>query len=219
MLTEPETHRRASRPTARPWWNALLVGNPPKKIMTRYMPRFTRRQGEGRLLSALSHERRDRCDAQGVHDESADRNDEVLMRKVHWLELTTEEFAGPRSEKTIAVLPIAAIEQHGPHLAVSTDTDHRPGHGGRGDRKAAGGPRRAVPPRSVGRQVERAHPLARHDHLHGRDTQRRVWTEIGEERRARRRAQDGDRHLARRQRRHDADRGARTARRTARCFA
>jgi NAD(P)H dehydrogenase (quinone) len=24
----------------RPWWNALLVGNPPKKIMTRYMPRF-----------------------------------------------------------------------------------------------------------------------------------------------------------------------------------
>jgi putative NADPH-quinone reductase len=26
----------------RPWWNALLVGNPPKKIMTRYMPRFTK---------------------------------------------------------------------------------------------------------------------------------------------------------------------------------
>ncbi len=25
----------------RPWWNALLVGNPPKKIMTRYLPRFT----------------------------------------------------------------------------------------------------------------------------------------------------------------------------------
>jgi NAD(P)H dehydrogenase (quinone) len=27
----------------RPWWNALLVGNPPKKIMTRYLPRFSRR--------------------------------------------------------------------------------------------------------------------------------------------------------------------------------
>jgi putative NADPH-quinone reductase len=26
----------------RPWWNALLVGDPPKKIMTRYMPRFTK---------------------------------------------------------------------------------------------------------------------------------------------------------------------------------
>src|SRR5258708_31171823 len=44
------------------------------------------------------------------------------MRKVHWLQLTTEEFAALDPEKTIAVLPIAAIEQHGPHLAVSTDT-------------------------------------------------------------------------------------------------
>ena len=44
------------------------------------------------------------------------------MRKVRWLELTTEEFAALDPEKTIAVLPIAAIEQHGPHLAVSTDT-------------------------------------------------------------------------------------------------
>ena len=26
----------------RPWWNALFVGNPPKKIMTRYMPRFSK---------------------------------------------------------------------------------------------------------------------------------------------------------------------------------
>ena len=25
----------------RPWWNALFVGDPPKRIMTRYMPRFT----------------------------------------------------------------------------------------------------------------------------------------------------------------------------------
>jgi len=25
----------------RPWWNALLVSDPPKRIMTRYMPRFT----------------------------------------------------------------------------------------------------------------------------------------------------------------------------------
>ena len=51
----------------RPWWNALLVGNPPKKIMTRYMPRFTAGKRQGRLLPALSHERRDRRDAQGIH--------------------------------------------------------------------------------------------------------------------------------------------------------
>jgi putative NADPH-quinone reductase len=26
----------------RPWWNALLVGDPPKRIMTRYLPRFSK---------------------------------------------------------------------------------------------------------------------------------------------------------------------------------
>lgn len=36
-----------------------------------------------------------------------------------WLALTTEEFAArPR----IAVLPVAAVEQHGPHLPVGVDT-------------------------------------------------------------------------------------------------
>jgi creatinine amidohydrolase len=41
----------------------------------------------------------------------------------YWASLTTEDFRGLDVEKTIAVLPIAAIEQHGPHLPVSTDTD------------------------------------------------------------------------------------------------
>jgi len=35
-----------------------------------------------------------------------------------WLSLTTEEFAPAR----IAVLPVAAVEQHGPHLPVGVDT-------------------------------------------------------------------------------------------------
>jgi creatinine amidohydrolase len=35
-----------------------------------------------------------------------------------WLELTTEEFSPNR----IAVLPVAAVEQHGPHLPVGVDT-------------------------------------------------------------------------------------------------
>src|SRR3954467_5975809 len=34
-----------------------------------------------------------------------------------WLSLTTEEFSRAR----IAVLPVAAVEQHGPHLPVGTD--------------------------------------------------------------------------------------------------
>ena len=35
-----------------------------------------------------------------------------------WLALTTEEFSADR----IAVLPVAAVEQHGPHLPVGVDT-------------------------------------------------------------------------------------------------
>src|SRR5947209_221585 len=36
-----------------------------------------------------------------------------------WLSLTTEEFAG---RARTAVLPVAAVEQHGPHLPVGVDT-------------------------------------------------------------------------------------------------
>jgi creatinine amidohydrolase len=44
---------------------------------------------------------------------------EALERRVtDWLSLTTEEFARAR----IAVLPVAAVEQHGPHLPVGVDT-------------------------------------------------------------------------------------------------
>jgi creatinine amidohydrolase len=39
-----------------------------------------------------------------------------------WYELTTEEFRDPDIGTWIAVLPIAAVEQHGPHLPVAVDT-------------------------------------------------------------------------------------------------
>ena len=44
------------------------------------------------------------------------------MRKFYWNELTTTEFAGLDPEKTIVVVPVAATEQHGPHLPVGVDT-------------------------------------------------------------------------------------------------
>ncbi len=43
------------------------------------------------------------------------------MRKIWWGDFTAGQFAAVDAESVIAVLPIAAIEQHGPHLPVSTD--------------------------------------------------------------------------------------------------
>jgi creatinine amidohydrolase len=40
-----------------------------------------------------------------------------------WSELTTLDFANIDTTRAIAVLPLAATEQHGPHLPLSVDTD------------------------------------------------------------------------------------------------
>ncbi len=40
-----------------------------------------------------------------------------------WADLSTTDFAGLDLSRTIAVLPVAATEQHGPHLPLSVDTD------------------------------------------------------------------------------------------------
>lgn len=39
-----------------------------------------------------------------------------------WYDLNTHDFAALDPERTIAVLPVAAVEQHGPHLPVGVDT-------------------------------------------------------------------------------------------------
>jgi creatinine amidohydrolase len=44
------------------------------------------------------------------------------MRR-HWDEFTTHDFARLDRANMVAVLPLAATEQHGPHLPLSTDLD------------------------------------------------------------------------------------------------
>ncbi len=39
----------------------------------------------------------------------------------YWWDLTTEEFAGLDMQRVIALLPVCAVEQHGPHLPVRVD--------------------------------------------------------------------------------------------------
>jgi len=43
------------------------------------------------------------------------------MKSRNWEDLTTRDFAVMDWEKTVALLPVAAIEQHGPHLPVRVD--------------------------------------------------------------------------------------------------
>ncbi len=40
-----------------------------------------------------------------------------------WSDLTTQDFASIDKSRAIAVLPLAATEQHGPHLPLSVDAD------------------------------------------------------------------------------------------------
>jgi creatinine amidohydrolase len=42
-------------------------------------------------------------------------------RRLHWAEYRATEFGAIDPDGTIAVVPLAAVEQHGPHLPVGTD--------------------------------------------------------------------------------------------------
>jgi creatinine amidohydrolase len=44
------------------------------------------------------------------------------MPRRFWQDMSSEEFGELDAARVIAVLPVAAIEQHGPHLPVATDT-------------------------------------------------------------------------------------------------
>ena len=52
----------------------------------------------------------------------------MSYRKIRWNDFSADEFHGLDPMKTIAVFPVAAIEQHGPHLPVGTDTIINQGH-------------------------------------------------------------------------------------------
>lgn len=45
-----------------------------------------------------------------------------MSTRFHWAEHRAPEMASIDPERTIAVLPTAAVEQHGPHLPLGTDT-------------------------------------------------------------------------------------------------
>ncbi|MEM9802057.1 MAG: creatininase family protein [Planctomycetota bacterium] len=68
-----------------------------------------------------------------------------------WDEMRTDEFAAVDPETWIALLPVAAVEQHGPHLPTGTDTMIVEGVV---DRLAADDRVVVLPTQSVGHSVE-----------------------------------------------------------------
>lgn len=44
-----------------------------------------------------------------------------MVPKRYWMEMTTEDFLVGNPADWVAVLPVAAVEQHGPHLPVGVD--------------------------------------------------------------------------------------------------
>ncbi|TVS01845.1 MAG: creatininase family protein [Rhodobacteraceae bacterium] len=100
------------------------------------------------------------------------------MRRLDWAEYRTTEYADIDPVRTIAILPTAAIEQHGPHLPVGVDTMIAEGLL---DLLRARCPEdldiRILPVQAVGKSNE---------HLHAPGTLNlsaenalRIWTEIG----------------------------------------
>jgi creatinine amidohydrolase len=101
-----------------------------------------------------------------------------LPRKL-WQDMTTADFAALDRERVIAVLPVAAIEQHGPHLPVSVDATI---NGGIVDRVIAllpdDLPATFLPILPVGKSNE--HSAFPGTLTLSAETLIRLWTEVGE---------------------------------------
>src|SRR5260370_7094989 len=45
----------------------------------------------------------------------------MVLKSHWWWDLTTRDFADLDAERVVAILPVGAVEQHGPHLPVRDD--------------------------------------------------------------------------------------------------
>jgi len=97
----------------------------------------------------------------------------------HWEDHTAPEFATLNPQRVIAILPIAAVEQHGPHLPTGTD---RFINQGMLDLMVAACPGhldiRIIPIQAIGKSNE--HLWSRGTLTLTAETALRVWTDIGD---------------------------------------
>lgn len=101
------------------------------------------------------------------------------VKTLFWGELTTRDFAGLDPEATVAVWPLAAVEQHGPHLPLATDALIADGMIGEVTRRL---PRDlsilVLPTQAVGKSNE--HLRSPGTLTLSAETALRAWVEIGE---------------------------------------
>ena len=96
-----------------------------------------------------------------------------------WQDMNTEEFGGPDAERWIAVLPVGAIEQHGPHLPLCVDACINQGILARAlELLPEQVPVTVLPPIPVGKSNE--HIAFPGTLTLSADTLIRLWTELGE---------------------------------------
>ncbi|AOZ68260.1 creatininase [Rhodobacter xanthinilyticus] len=101
------------------------------------------------------------------------------MSRTDWAQFRAPEFQTIDPMRTIAILPVAAIEQHGPHLPVGTDTLIMEGMLAELRRQGTGEDLdlRILPVQAVGKSNE--HLWAAGTVTLSAETALRVWTEIG----------------------------------------
>ena len=103
----------------------------------------------------------------------------VKRLRRRWVEMTTRDFQDTDMSKVIAILPVAAIEQHGPHLPVEVDTAINRGVLERAmELVPADLPVTVLPAMPIGKSNEHiAYPGTL---TLSAETLIRLWTEIGE---------------------------------------
>jgi len=98
--------------------------------------------------------------------------------KRFWADYTSKEFAQLDHERVIAVLPVGAIEQHGPHLPLAVDAAVADGFAKRlADRLPDHSPIIFLPTQPIGKSDE--HLAYAGTLTLSAETLARVWTEIG----------------------------------------
>lgn len=94
----------------------------------------------------------------------------------YWSDLTTKDFEGLSPEETVALAPLGAIEQHGPHLPLSTDAVIAEEIARRGAERAAADVL-VLPISAIGKSTEHiAYPGTL---TFETETLLRIWSEIG----------------------------------------